>query len=203
MSYYSTKKNLDMGGFNTTGFNKYSLTTQTNNGVLPTTNYYTDKNDNKYCKYQSKFDDKDNIVNCIDCVSNYGFYGEKQFYCNGKCMSKHNLGQICSNGSLVSRNINQCFSPCYTSFPSTFGTQICTNDIDCNVNEICGSTGFCEPKPYIIGMSGMTGTDEIDNPYYNYADYSKFSTKNDNSGGYYYRPSMSGMSGVEGFIGVI
>lgn len=183
MSYlniYSTKKELDNGGYDTTGFDKYSRTVQSNNGVLPTTNYYND-GDTKFCNYKSKFNDKNKIVDCIDCVSNYGFYGDRQFYCDGKCMSKHNVGQVCTDVSLVARNIDQCFNPCYASFPTTLGTQICNTDVDCNVNEICGSTGFCESNPlitaYKIGMTGFSG----------YTEYTEFSD------GYYYKPkSMSG-----------
>jgi len=161
MSYLNNiTQKLDNGGYDTTGFNKYAVTVQTNNGVLPTTNYYND-NDKKFCNYQSKWNDENKIVDCIDCVSNYGFYGERQFYCDGKCMSKYNVGQICSDGGLTARNINQCFNPCYASLPSTFGTQICSNDVDCNINETCSSTGFCEPTPYISYKSGSTGSTGI------------------------------------------
>ena len=160
MSYlYNITKKLDNGGYDTTGFNKYSVTIQSNNGVLPTTNYYND--DKKFCNYQSKWDDENRIDDCIDCVSNYGFYGERQLYCDGRCMSKYNTGQVCSDGSLVARNIDQCYKPCYASFPSTFGTQLCKTNVDCNINEKCGSTGFCEPTPYISWSSGMTLSTEI------------------------------------------
>lgn len=168
MSYmYNTNKYLDNGGYDTTGFNEYSLAVQTNNGVLPTTNYYNDDKQ-RFCNYESEFNDQNRIMDCIDCVSNYGFYGDEQIYCNGKCMNKYSLGQICSDGSLVARNVTQCFKPCYSSFPSTFGTQLCKNNKDCNVNEICNSTGFCETNPYIIdynaGMTGMTGMKESFTP---------------------------------------
>ena len=181
MSYlniYTTRKDLDTGGYDVTGFNKYSTTLQTNNGVLPTTNYYND-NDTKFCNYTSEWDDESRIDECIDCVSNYGFYGDRQFYCDGKCMSKHNVGQVCTDGSLVARNIAQCFNPCYASLPTTLGTQICNTDVDCNINEVCGLDGFCEAHPYItsykIGNSGYSGY----SGYTGYTGYKGF-TRNKN-----------------------
>ena len=106
MSYLNNiTQKLDNAGYDTTGFNKYAVTVQTNNGVRPTTNYYND-DDKKFCNYRSKWDDENKINDCINCVSNYGFYGQRQFYCDGKCMARYDTGQVCSDGSLVARNIS-------------------------------------------------------------------------------------------------
>jgi len=166
MSYLTIyNKKLRNGGYNTTGYNKYALTIQTNNGVTPTTNYY--KEDNKGCNYTSKWDNENHIIDCIDCVSNYGFYGEKQIYCNGRCMSKYNLGETCSGGSLFSSNINNCFNPCYYSLPVL---ESCKNDYDCRNNETCGPTGFCLSNKKIFEYTGIRNDE-------NSIDYSKIFTE--------------------------
>ena len=168
MSKYDNDKKVSNGGYNTTGYNKYALTIQTNNGVTPTTNYY--KENNKSCNYTSEWDNENNIIDCIDCVSNYGFYGEKQIYCNGKCMSKHNIGETCSGGSLFSTNLNNCFNPCYYSLPVL---EACKNDYDCRDNETCGPTGFCLSNKKIFEYTGVRDDE-------NSIDYSKIFPESEN-----------------------
>ena len=85
---------------------------------------------------------KPSMVNdCIECVNNYGAYGESQFYCNGKCMSEYNSAQICSLKSLVAENEGQCYQPCYQEgaprLSNKAGKGACTLDAQCGDGYKC------------------------------------------------------------------
>jgi hypothetical protein len=179
MSLFSNiNTKVENGGYRTNGINSYATTPQIYPGVTTSTDYYAIGPDR--CNYTSQWSNKEQINDCVKCVSNYGQQGEKQSYCNGTCMSKYNIGQLCSDGSLYAANVGQCSNPCYSSFPTTTGKQICSSEIDCSFEETC-TNGLCTPNPYILsvlsasgstGMTGMTG----DGPtYYNdNADYSGY-----------------------------
>ena len=156
---------LNNGGYDLTGFNNYAVTVQDNKNILLTPNYYYF--DKKKCNYNGEWNDVETIKDCVYCVSNYGSYGQKQMFCNGKCMNKHSLGEVCSDGSLFATDIDQCFTPCYNSLPSTFGSQICNDSTECGFNEFCNKKGFCESdltKVYYDASGESTEMDELSEP---------------------------------------
>ena len=61
------------------------------------------------------------IEQCQKCAGSLGYYGEKQFYCNGECMSEYSSRQVCSTTSLVAMDPTQCESPCYQTKPPDLG----------------------------------------------------------------------------------
>jgi hypothetical protein len=96
---------------------------------------YYKKNDE--CDYRGKWGSKDeaNIIKqCNKCVSNNGFYGEKQYFCDGRCISRYRQS-VCPSTGLVATNIEQCKNPCYKSPPVLNG--FCKDDFDCDIKDQC------------------------------------------------------------------
>lgn len=97
------------------------------------------------CGKTGKWSNQEMITNCVNCVSSPGWYGEKMFYCAGKCMSEYNTSQVCSTGSLVAKTLGQCASPCYQAgAPPAAGG--CSDDFDCGSGQICqmhNGRGLC------------------------------------------------------------
>ena len=89
------------------------------------------------------------INSCTECVSDKN---EKNFYCNGKCMSPYDLNSSCPTNALVAKNESQCKTPCVQiGSPSLSGG--CSDNYDCDSNETCvlrsepgkyKNRGFCE-----------------------------------------------------------
>jgi len=81
------------------------------------------------------------VDDCINCVSQPGYYGESQFYCNGKCMSEYDTAQHCSTKSLVAENVGQCSAPCFQEgaprLSNKGGNFSCTVDSQCGDGYIC------------------------------------------------------------------
>ena len=97
------------------------------------------------CTNTGEWPDNKMVDQCIKCVSKPGWYGEKQFYCNGKCMSEYNTSQHCSQNSLVAKVEGQCMAPCrQEGAPRTGGG--CSDKFDCASGMICVS-GKCKPEP--------------------------------------------------------
>lgn len=89
------------------------------------------------------------IADCVNCVSTPGWYGEKMFYCGGKCMSEYDTSKVCSTGSLVAKNLGQCSTPCYQAGPPERGGG-CADNFDCGSNQICqiqNGRGMCIQAP--------------------------------------------------------
>jgi hypothetical protein len=85
------------------------------------------------------------VDDCLKCVGEPGWYGEKQFYCNGKCMSEYNTAQHCSQNSLVAKIEGQCMAPCrQVGAPRSGGG--CSDKFDCAEGMICVG-GNCKPAP--------------------------------------------------------
>jgi len=85
---------------------------------------------------------KPSMVNeCVECVGNYGAYGESQFYCNGKCMSEYNSAQHCSLKSLVAENEEQCYQPCYQEGAPKLSSK--GGNVSCTVDAQCGDGNKC------------------------------------------------------------
>jgi hypothetical protein len=106
------------------------------------------------CSSTGKWDNTSMINDCKECVSQPDYYGEKQFYCDGQCMSKYDLGQVCSENSLVAKTVSQCENPCYQEGSPTVGGG-CSDDFDCSSGQKCVikqikyekgimNRGFCE-----------------------------------------------------------
>jgi hypothetical protein len=97
------------------------------------------------CTNTGEWPDNKMVDDCLKCVSKPGWYGEKQFYCNGKCMSEYNTSQHCSQNSLVAKIDGQCMAPCrQVGAPRTGGG--CSDKFDCATGMICVS-GKCKPAP--------------------------------------------------------
>ena len=97
------------------------------------------------CTNTGDWPDNKMVDACLKCVSKPGWYGEKQFYCNGKCMSEYNTAQHCSQNSLVAKVEGQCMAPCrQVGAPRTGGG--CSDKFDCASGMICVS-GKCKPEP--------------------------------------------------------
>ena len=160
MSYQSqyVENRLQMGGYTSrmNGTSGYATTLQIYPSQRPPIKYLKTSADN--CSKTGTWDNVDKIKDCLSCVSKPGFYGETQTYCNGECMSKYNLGQICSVNSTYARNPDQCFHPCIKTDPQTCGAQLCDMDLDCNPDEIC-MDGLCvySASGYTGSMSGFSG----------------------------------------------
>jgi hypothetical protein len=97
------------------------------------------------CTNTGEWPDNKMVDDCLKCVSKPGWYGEKQFYCNGKCMSEYNTAQHCSQNSLVAKIEGQCMAPCrQVGAPRAGGG--CSDKFDCASGMICVS-GNCKPAP--------------------------------------------------------
>jgi hypothetical protein len=97
------------------------------------------------CTNTGEWPDSKMVDDCLKCVGKPGWYGEKQFYCNGKCMSEYNTAQHCSQNSLVAKVDGQCMAPCrQVGAPRTGGG--CSDKFDCKTGMICES-GKCKPAP--------------------------------------------------------
>jgi len=97
------------------------------------------------CTNTGEWPDNKMVDDCLKCVSKPGWYGEKQFYCNGKCMSEYNTAQHCSQNSLVAKIEGQCMAPCrQVGAPRAGGG--CSDKFDCASGMICVS-GKCKPAP--------------------------------------------------------
>ena len=93
------------------------------------------------CEKTGSWDNSAMIPDCQACVSQPGYYGEKQFYCSGNCMSQYSMNAVCSTGDLVAKNTQQCLKPCVqVKAPSL--TNGCADDFDCNSNQVC-QKGMC------------------------------------------------------------
>lgn len=88
------------------------------------------------CSSTGEWDNTSMIEQCKECVSQPDYYGEKQFYCDGQCMSKYDLGQTCSENSLVAKTPSQCETPCYQEGDPTYGGG-CSDDFDCSTGQKC------------------------------------------------------------------
>ena len=98
------------------------------------------------CTNTGEWPDNKMVDDCLKCVSKPDWYGKKQFYCNGKCMSEYNTAQHCSQNSLVAKIEGQCMAPCrQVGAPRTGGG--CSDNFDCAEGMICGVSGKCKPAP--------------------------------------------------------
>ena len=88
------------------------------------------------CSNTGTWPDPNLVSDCKQCVSQPGYYQEKQFYCDGKCMSVYDTNQECRQDSLVAKTISQCEKPCYQSGSPTVGGG-CSDDFDCNNGQKC------------------------------------------------------------------
>jgi hypothetical protein len=96
------------------------------------------------CEKTGMWDNSTMVSDCQECVSQPGYYGEKQFYCSGNCMSQYSMNAICSVADLVAKNKQQCLSPCVqVKHPSL--SNGCADDFDCNNNQVC-QKGICVTK---------------------------------------------------------
>jgi hypothetical protein len=96
------------------------------------------------CVNTGQWPNSNMIDDCRKCVSEPGYYGEKQFYCGGKCMSEYNTSQTCSTKSLVAKVEEQCARPCQQKgSPNIRG---CSDKFDCAKGMICDG-GQCKPDP--------------------------------------------------------
>lgn len=92
------------------------------------------------CTNTGEWSDPSMVDKCLECVGVPGYYGEKQFYCAGKCMSEYNTAQHCSTSSLVAKQESQCSAPCHQEgAPALRG---CSDKFDCNQGMDCVS-GKC------------------------------------------------------------
>jgi hypothetical protein len=146
-SYVYENKKLDTGDYNYTDYQNYGITNEYNsNKIIPRYYIYPDKP----CAATGGWNSNILTSKCIDCVSGYGFYGEKKTFCDGKCIGKYdNLGMSkCSSTSLVAENINQCYNPCYNSIIKEPKSDVCSSDTDCGKFFKCdntdGSSGNCK-----------------------------------------------------------
>ena len=128
------------GGNNIGTYTGYAMT-----GINQKTFY---KKDNE-CDYRGKWgSDEINIIKkCNECVSNNGFYGEKQYFCDGSCISRYKQA-VCPATGLVATNLEQCKNPCYKTPPRTNG--FCNDDFDCDVKEQC-----YKDKNFYKGIKGV------------------------------------------------
>ena len=95
------------------------------------------------CENKGRWPFEETIDNCNKCVKNYGFYGEKQYFCDGSCMSKYDSTKLCSIKGLVAKNEEQCLKPCYQVKPqSTQGS--CQDNFDCMIDEECVKNKFVD-----------------------------------------------------------
>lgn len=93
------------------------------------------------CVNTGEWSNQNMVDDCIKCVENSGTYGEKQFYCAGKCMTQYNTAQKCPTNSLVAKTVGQCSAPCkQVAAPSLSGE--CSDKFDCLEGETCNS-GRC------------------------------------------------------------
>jgi hypothetical protein len=88
------------------------------------------------CSNTGSWTDPSLISDCKQCVTQPGYYQEKQFYCDGKCMSIYDTNQECRQDSLVAKTISQCENPCYQTGPPTLGGG-CSDDFDCDSGQKC------------------------------------------------------------------
>lgn len=100
------------------------------------------------CDYRGKWgSDEMNIIDkCNQCVSNNGFYGEKQYFCDGSCISRYKQA-VCPSTGLVATNLEQCKNPCYKTRPRT---GFCNDDFDCDVKDEC-----YKDKNFYKGIKGV------------------------------------------------
>ena len=103
---------------------------------IPGINQQTFYKKDDECDYRGKWgsDEINMIKKCNKCVSNNGFYGEKQYFCDGSCVSRYNQS-VCSSNGLVATNLGQCINPCYKKRPILNG--FCRDDFDCDVKDEC------------------------------------------------------------------
>jgi len=104
---------------------------------------------NNECDYRGTWgsDEMNIIKKCNKCVSNNGFYGEKQYFCDGSCISRYNQS-VCSSHGLVATNLEQCKNPCYKMPPRSNG--LCKDDFDCDVKDEC-----YKDKKFYNGIKGV------------------------------------------------
>lgn len=107
------------------------------------------------CENTGEWQDSSMIPKCKKCVGTPGYYGEKNFYCNGRCMSQYeSKGGQCSTMSLVAKTVDQCDKPCFQDGAPSLGG--CSDDFDCNTGTKCVSgqckkvEGYELPIKYII-----------------------------------------------------
>ena len=94
----------------------------------------------------------DNMVNdCKKCVSEPGYYGEKQYYCNGKCMSKYTMNSVCFLDDPVAKNVQQCSIPCIQSRPPSLSNG-CADDFDCKNNQVCNKGTCVTQENFTVGI---------------------------------------------------
>jgi hypothetical protein len=99
------------------------------------------------CENTGTWPDSSMIGRCKACVSVPGYYGEKNFYCNGRCMSQYeSKGGQCSTMSLVAKTEDQCDKPCFQAgAPSLAG---CSDDFDCDNGTKCVGGQCKKPEGY-------------------------------------------------------
>ena len=103
------------------------------------------------CIKTVSWDDSAMINDCQKCVSKPGYYGEKQFYCNGKCMSQYTMNRICSVAEPVAKNIEQCYQPCFQVKPPSLSNG-CADNFDCAKNQICDKGTCVIQENFAIGI---------------------------------------------------
>lgn len=158
------------------------------------------------------------VSDCIDCVNNYGAYGETQFYCNGKCMSEYNSAQICSIKSLVAENEGQCYQPCYQEgaprLSNKGGKFSCTTDAQCGDGYICAIDKKAGTSKCVLATQASSTTTQPPisetNDTTEETEFVGFSTENfENEGEYNYSRAMYSARGgfyddkTKLFIGVL
>ncbi len=88
------------------------------------------------CESTGKWDNNNMTGECVSCVSTPGWYGEKMFYCNGKCQSEYDTRHVCSTASLVAKTVGQCDAPCKQSGPPALNGG-CSDNFDCASGQAC------------------------------------------------------------------
>lgn len=103
------------------------------------------------CEKNASWDDSAMINDCKSCVSKAGYYGEKQFYCNGNCMSQYSMNAVCSVADPVAKNIQQCSQPCFQIRAPSFSNG-CADNFDCNKNQICKGGNCVTQENFTMGI---------------------------------------------------
>ena len=105
----------------------------------------------KTSSWDSKMDNRKMVNNCKKCVSKPGYYGEKQFYCNGKCMSQYTMNSVCSVAEPIAKNIQQCSKPCLQIRAPSLSNG-CADNFDCKKNQVCKNGACVVQENFTIGI---------------------------------------------------
>ena len=103
------------------------------------------------CEKTGNWDNSSMVSDCQTCVSQPGYYGENQFYCNGNCMSQYSMNAVCSSADLVAKNKQQCLNPCSQVKPPSLSNG-CADNFDCKNNQICKDETCVVQESFTIGI---------------------------------------------------